>query len=154
MKSNIKTGCVTLLVCVTGATTHAFASTSLHVKNVATTRCLDVVDSQTGVDGGRVQAWTCLDAANQRWAFVGATIRNSSHGKCLDEIKTNPGHVQIWACTGAANQNWTRYNDGTIRNAWSGRCLDEDNNAGGDGNRIQTFNCISNQMNQKWNLAE
>ncbi len=113
--------------------------------------CLDVNAPDLGNNGGRVQAWACNRAPQQRWTYDAATraVRVAS-GLCLDvhapEAGTNGGRVQIWACNGQPQQQWTPGSNRSLRNA-RGLCLDvHAPDQRSNGARVQVWQCNDSQQ--------
>jgi hypothetical protein len=108
--------------------------------------CLDVHAPDIGNNGGRVQAWACNGARQQRWTYDAAAhaVRAAS-GLCLDvhapEAATNGGRVQVWACNGQPQQQWTPGANRSLRNA-RGLCLDvHAADQASNGARVQVWQC-------------
>jgi hypothetical protein len=113
--------------------------------------CLDVHAADIGNNGGRVQAWTCNLAPQQRWTYDPAAraVRVAS-GLCLDvhapDATSNGGRVQVWACNGQPQQQWTPGANRSLRNA-SGLCLDvHAPNQTHNGARVQVWQCNGSQQ--------
>ncbi len=66
-----------------------------------THRCLDV----NTVNYNDVQIWSCLQGANQKWAFRSVVIRGYG-GLCLTRPAGGSGSLTMQSCTGSAAQLW------------------------------------------------
>lgn len=113
--------------------------------------CLDVHAPDIGNNGGRVQAWACNGAPQQRWTYDAAAraVRVAS-GLCLDvhapQATTNGGRVQVWACNGQPQQQWTPGANRSLRNA-GGLCLDvHAADQTSNGARVQVWQCNGSQQ--------
>jgi hypothetical protein len=124
--------------------------------------CLDADTNTIGENGTVVQLWDCWGGANQLWNMLSdGTIMNLQSHRCLDAdaptINVNGTKVQLWDCNGGPNQkwNWPGYGYGTSvlgsanRNAQSYRCLDADAGGGGNGTKVQLWDCWGG-INQFW----
>jgi hypothetical protein len=113
--------------------------------------CLDVHAPDLGNNGGRVQAWTCNGAVQQRWTYdPAARAVRAASGLCLDvhapEATTNGGRVQVWACNGQPQQQWTPGANRSLRNA-GGLCLDvHAPDQTSNGARVQVWQCNGSQQ--------
>ncbi|WP_445548175.1 protein kinase domain-containing protein [Frankia sp. CiP1_Cm_nod1] len=138
---------------------------TLHSNRFGQGMCLDADINYQGVNGTRVQLWTCNGSVQQQWYYegdlhTGALIHSVKWpGMCLDAdtntIGSNGGKVQLWMCNGFAQQRWYYRNTAganAYQNGWGapyGRCLDADSNAGWDGTRVQLWEC-NQTTQQQW----
>lgn len=70
--------------------------------------CLAIENANPN-DGGRMIAWQCSSAPNQRWRARGRDIVSDLNGKCLavwEGQARNGQRVVTWGCNGSTNQNW------------------------------------------------
>lgn len=113
-------------------------------------RCLDV-DTNTAVNGNRVQLWDCGIATGQRWTlYPDDTLR--AFGKCLDidgNSTENFSPVQLWDCNGSGGQKWQHTANGALFNPQSGRCLDAPAGSTANGTWLQIYNC-NGLWTQRW----
>ena len=63
-------------------------------------------------NGAAVKQYQCHDGANQKWNFVGNTLRpDHAPHMCLDvwgSAKTDGGRLAIYQCHGGQNQQFSR----------------------------------------------
>jgi hypothetical protein len=132
--------------------------------------CLDLHNGRTE-DGTRIQIWRCNGSNNQKWSLTDAgEIRfgGPNSGKCatLANRSTADGTALVIAsCDGSESQRFIRHTDGTLRTRVGSttKCLDvrdvrtADFLAGrggpNNGQVVQLFQCVPDQINQKWNLS-
>jgi len=118
---------------------------------LTTDKCLNAASNN---DGAEVTIQTCRGSANQKWSFIGDSIKIFGD-KCL----TVPGGshndgttVQIDTCqSGNPSQQWN-YNKWVNMIVWQGRCLDLTGGNTNDGNKPALFNCYGGP-NQIWNVG-
>jgi hypothetical protein len=129
-----------------------WAAVNLHAEILVSGvgKCLDVHSPDKNKNGGKVQVWDCVQAAQQRW-----TLRNgqliSDVGKCLDvdssEQNRNGAKVQVWDCNQSIQQRWT-VKDGQLISGF-GKCLDVHfPDQYRNGAKVQVWDC--NQSIQQW----
>jgi hypothetical protein len=127
--------------------------------------CLDLQGGRTA-NGTPVQLWQCsaLGGANQRWTITAAgEIRFARvKKKCLTVPAA--GTAYLATCASPASQRFSLVPGGQIRlSAPPGRCLDVQGPADSqflagiglprNGARIQSFDCLPAQLNQRWNVT-
>ena len=126
-------------------------------------KCLDADANHLGVNGTRIQLWTCNGSTQQAFAFRGdgSIVSATSGGQfCLDAdlntIGTNGTKLQLWTCNSQAQQRWNYGGQGTgdIRSAYNGgKCIDADlNTIGANGTKMQLWDC-NGQRQQLWNVS-
>ena len=125
-------------------------------------KCLDADARHLGVNGTRLQLWTCNGTPQQRFAvrWDGSIVSETSDGKfCVDAdlntIANNGTVLQLWTCNGSAQQRWLYNGEGSgdIRSAVNGRCIDADlNTIARDGTRMQLWDC-NGQNQQRWSVS-
>ncbi|HEY0641534.1 MAG TPA: ricin-type beta-trefoil lectin domain protein [Pseudonocardiaceae bacterium] len=72
--------------------------------------CVDAL-SGLGRPGDALGLWPCGGGANQRWQFVGETLRGIN-GLCVDIANGNTANgaaLVVWGCHGGWNQRWQRW---------------------------------------------
>ncbi len=112
-------------------------------------KCLDV-PSGSFVDRAPVQMWTCNNSTAQKWTFDGDTVRIG--GKCLEVdagATANGSPIQIYTCNGTGAQRFVLSGAGDLVNPPANRCVDIKDWNGGDGARLQLWDCAGT-ANQKW----
>ncbi|RPD45049.1 T9SS C-terminal target domain-containing protein [Hymenobacter sediminis] len=119
------------------------------------------VSASSQANGGRVQQWGWVSAANQKWKLVDAgggyvRIVNLNSNKSLDIAGPSTADgalVHQWDWASADNQYWQILSngDGTYRiiNKYSGKALDVQNNSTADGAAIQQWT-YGGSDNQRW----
>jgi hypothetical protein len=131
-------------------------------------KCLDR-DNTNPNNGAKVQLWDCNGQPQQHWYFHYLNGQNylieNGLGRVLDAYAPCVGSdgckVQIWEYVpGNLNQVWWLWSDpftGWDRYqsaATSNMQLDADTNGGGaNGNKVQLWHYIDNQVNQTWGVA-
>ncbi|UOG77118.1 RICIN domain-containing protein [Hymenobacter tibetensis] len=119
------------------------------------------VSANSTANGGRVQQWGWVSAANQKWKLVDAgspyvRIVNVNSNKSLDIAGPSTADgalIHQWDWVSADNQYWQilANGDGTYRivNKYSGKALDVQNNSTADGAAIQQWT-YGGGDNQRW----
>jgi hypothetical protein len=106
-------------------------------------------------------------ALNQLWSIPGdGTIRYGGAGstKCLTAGWFQGGTFYLWDCVGTTDQSFTFYGDGSIRyhttadfcvdvQGWADSMYMHDQGLPYYGELLQSWPCLSVQVNQKWNLS-
>ncbi|SHN33668.1 M57 family metalloprotease [Chitinophaga sp. CF418] len=129
----------------------------------ASGKVVDVDANFINDNGTKVQQWSWLNGANQKWSFsyLGGgyyRITSAASGKVLDAdaniIAANGTRIQQWDWLGGDNQQWLLQPqaNGTyaIINKRSGKVLDVDaNNIANDGSIMQQWAWL-NGGNQRW----
>ncbi|MDD9937811.1 MAG: ricin-type beta-trefoil lectin domain protein [Myxococcales bacterium] len=126
--------------------------------------CLDLQNGNTA-NGTNVQMWECQDGnANQEWTIsdIGEVkFGGPNSNACLTAFW---GQVFIWECAFPDYQRFTFTANGEIRptfdpavcldvQGWTQEQYENGNGLPQSGLNVQTFNCIDEQMNQKWNFS-
>ncbi|NUR73860.1 MAG: sugar-binding protein [Hamadaea sp.] len=115
-------------------------------------KCVDV-DTNTAVNGNKVQLWDCGIATGQRWSIrADGTVR--AYGKCLDINGNGTAagtKVILWECNGVGGQQWRPQANGSLLNPQSGRCLDSPAGSTSNGAWLQIWDC-NGLYPQVWNL--
>jgi hypothetical protein len=127
--------------------------TSLGVRNLNSSKCLEIVDSSP-TKGAIAQQWGCVGQDGANWIFertgtAGVVlIRRASNGQCLeiDNSQDDNGvRAQQWNCNGQDGTYWriigVDYDALNIVNE-SGKCLEVQNSSKDDGARIQQWECV------------
>ena len=130
--------------------------------------CLDLKGGST-TPGNGVQLWDCsaYGGQNQRWTIVGAQIKYGAAGSahCLTASgATNGAAMVIQPCAQTTSQYFTFLPGGEIRpQSGTNLCLDAravtdsdylaGNGLPANGAAVQAYSCLTNQLNQKWNLS-
>lgn len=131
--------------------------------------CLDLPGGNTA-NSTPVQVWQCgaFGGSNQRWTIdTSRRIRFGTTNKCVTWVPTDGSSMFLWDCGAAPftnNQSFFFLPDGTMRlTTDTTRCVDVHANSSADylagfglpanGARLQTFTCLPDQLNQKWNLS-
>jgi len=116
-------------------------------------KCVDV-DTNTSVNGNKVQLYTCGIATGQQWSReTDGTIR--AFDKCLDIVgngTANLTKVELYDCNGVGGQQWVVRSDKSLYNPQSGRCLDDPSGVTTDGTQLQIYDC-NGLSTQQWNVA-
>ncbi|OON70102.1 hypothetical protein B0919_05010 [Hymenobacter sp. CRA2] len=127
-------------------------------------KALEVSASSTA-NGGRVQQWGWVGAANQKWKLVDAgggyvRIVNLNSNKSLDiagPSTVDGALIHQWDWASADNQYWliSDNGDGTYRilNKYSNKALDVKDNSTADGGAIQQWT-YSGGNNQRWYFSD
>jgi hypothetical protein len=117
----------------------------------------------TFANGTPVSVGTCTDDLSQRWSIdQNKRLRLVGTQRCLTWSPTLGASLFLFDCGGSANQTFEPRPDGSI--AFPGNnCVDVQAVRTADylsgfglprsGDRVQTFTCISDQLNQKWNIT-
>lgn len=132
--------------------------------------CLDANTAQGGVNGTRVQVWTCNQQSQQEWAFYRVSgniynIVNVRYQRCLDadfnNINQNGDQVQLWLCNGSPWQEWVfpalgepgPFNFATISCHYNFNVIDADNSRPiGNGSKVQLWTPTGG-YNQSWSTS-
>jgi hypothetical protein len=130
----------------------------------APAQCLDADINGGGVNGNKVQIWTCNGSPQQEWmagpGADGAWSLESMKfpGMCLDADLNGGGangtKVQLWRCNQQAQQSWYWYEDydlaiyNALFNNNQGIVLDRDINVPGNGAKVQLW--AKNFQSQQW----
>lgn len=134
--------------------------------------CLDVPGGQTA-NGTPLQMWKCLGNGNQRWRIdAGQHIKFGTTNKCVTWNATLGESLFLWDCGAApyaAQQTFAFAADGALTfNPGAPefdltQCVDVQGPTStqylsgiglpGNGSRVQTWTCLADQLNQKWNLS-
>jgi glucosylceramidase len=127
-------------------------------------KALEVSASSTA-NGGRVQQWGWVSAANQKWKLVDAgsgyvRIVNLNSNKSLDIAGPSTADgalIHQWDWASQDSQYWQILSngDGTYRiiNKYSGKALDVQNNSTADGAAVQQWT-YSGGNNQRWYFSD
>ena len=108
--------------------------------------------SAAGVDGTRLEIWTCDGTASQQWTFSGSTIRSA--GLCMDAAgagTANGTPVQVARCSGNPAQQFQLQSNGYVYSPYAGGCLDVYKLGTDNGAKLQLWDC-ANTTNQIWTL--
>ncbi len=163
-----------LVICGQGMTAvHARAATFagnywVHLDVAENPWCLDANTTQGGVNGTRVQIWTCNQQSQQEWAFYQVSgdiydVVNVRFGKCLDadfnHINQNGDQVQLWTCNGSQWQQWVFPGIGgsplgifPFSCYYNLNALDADNSRPiGNGTKVQLW-WPTGGLNQNWSI--
>jgi glucosylceramidase len=123
------------------------------------------VSASSQANGGRVQQWGWVGAANQKWKLVDAgggyvRIVNLNSNKSLDIAGPSTADgalIHQWDWASADNQYWQVLDngDGTYRiiSKYSGKALDVQNNSTADGAAIQQW-IYGGSNNQRWYFSD
>jgi hypothetical protein len=150
-------GQTTFTIVAVPSLTGAYRATSGPVILELGGKCLDDANDSS-VNGNKVQIWTCLGDAAQKWQYrPGANPGGAGtlmlNGKCLDITNSgtaNGSKVQLWSCTGGANQQWGIVGPGSeLYNPASGRCLDDTGQSMTNGTQVDIYDCTG-VSNQAW----
>jgi hypothetical protein len=131
--------------------------------------CLDLPGGNT-TNGTPLQVWQCgaLGGNNQRWSIdTSRRIHFGATNKCVTAVTTSGAALFLWDCGAAPhanNQAFTFAADGSLKMASSpASCADVQGpttaqylagqGVPGNGAPVQTFTCVADQLNQKWNLS-
>ncbi|KAJ8519999.1 hypothetical protein ONZ45_g3146 [Pleurotus djamor] len=123
--------------------------------NGRTNKCLDV-RANVQQSGTPVQIFDCNGSSAQNWEIdVGQTlVRLSGTTLCLD-AGANPGNgaqmvVSSCSLSNLAGEIWVLTPDNRIALEGKGLCLDLPEGNTANGNFIQTWQCVDNDINQVW----
>ncbi|MFK0283203.1 RICIN domain-containing protein [Streptomyces sp. NPDC090499] len=121
---------------------------SFTLKGSNSGRCLDVPNSQTGV---QVQIWDCSGNANQTITQTTAgELRVAGNCLAADGDGTTPGtKLILWSCNGKTSQKWWFRLDGSVINRSNGLAIDVANWATANGSKVQLWTALGNAT-QKW----
>jgi hypothetical protein len=73
----------------------------------------------------------------------------SQASKCLQAANVNGAQVVLADCTGGSSQEWTFTGKGTVT-LYGTKCLDVTNGVNSNGNKLQVWDCGTNNPNQQW----
>ncbi|PSL34960.1 ricin-type beta-trefoil lectin protein [Chitinophaga ginsengisoli] len=146
---------------ITGS--NPIADGNYRIVSEASGKVVDVDANFINDNGTKVQQWSWLDGANQKWSFTYLgngyyRITSLASGKVLDAdaniIARNGAKIQQWDWLGGDNQQWVLQPQGNgtfaIINKRSAKVLDVDaNNIGSDGSIMQQWAWL-NGNNQRW----
>jgi hypothetical protein len=113
-------------------------------------KCVDVPNGNFA-DGQRLVVWNCTGATNQRFEYVGETLR-TQNGKCMDVAwgsRDNGAAIQLATCSGNAAQRFVLTAAGDLVNPQADKCVDiagwnPENDA-----VLHLWDCVGG-ANQKW----
>ncbi len=129
--------------------------------------CLDVPGGNSA-NGTALQMWQCgaLGGANQKFRVdTSRRIVYGASNKCVTWTTTQGASLFLWDCGGApyaGQQAFAFGADGSLSfggtccvdvQAWTTAQYLAGQGLPGNGARVQTFQCIGHQLNQKWNLS-
>jgi hypothetical protein len=149
-----------------------FTMNNMSLRNGWGGLCLDLINGDT-TNGNNVQLYTCgaLGGDNQQWTVrTDNKIQFGNTNKCLTYTGNNTNLFTIWDCgAGGKYQTFVFGSDGSIKlSQFPGKCADAQawttaqyapawptsgQGLPTNGARIQTYDCIASQINQKWNLS-
>ncbi|WP_432984319.1 glycoside hydrolase family 64 protein [Dactylosporangium sp. CA-233914] len=139
-----------------GGTTTPPPTNTGTVKSIASNwngKCIDV-PNWNFADGQRLIVWNCTGGTNQKWNFVGGTLR-TENGKCMDVAwgsSANGTAIQIANCSGNAAQQFVLSAAGDLVNPQANKCVDiKDWNPNNDA-LLQLWDCAGT-ANQKWHTV-
>jgi hypothetical protein len=145
---------------LSATTAQSRASTLGYVKNRHSGKCL-TVHGASKANNARVDQYTCVGRANQRWRFewtggITYALRNENSGKCLTvhgASKAKGAHIDQYTCVGASNQSF-RINIPTpsrtqIVPTHSGKCLDVQGGSKANNAPVIQWTC-NGRSNQLW----
>ncbi|WP_406314313.1 beta-1,3-glucanase family protein [Streptosporangium sp. NBC_01639] len=113
-------------------------------------KCVDVPGGNFS-DGVQLVAYGCNGGANQRWTFIGGTLRTQNN-KCMDVAwgsRDNGAVIQIATCSGNPAQQFVLNGAGDLVNPQAGKCVDIKGWNGNDGAPLNLWECTGG-ANQKW----
>ncbi|MFD5831277.1 beta-1,3-glucanase family protein [Lentzea sp. NPDC060358] len=116
-------------------------------------KCIDV-PNWNFADGQRLIVWNCTGGTNQKFEFVGGTLRTENN-KCMDVAwgsTANGAAVQLATCSGNPAQQFVLSGAGDLVNPQANKCVDiagwnPDNDA-----VLHMWDCVGG-ANQKWHRA-
>jgi hypothetical protein len=151
--------------CAPGAASQRFPLSDVHVRGWGGL-CLDVPGGNTA-NYTALQMWKCgaLGGANQKFRVdTSRRIAFAGTNKCLTWSAVQGASIFLHDCGGAyaAQQAFGFAVDGSLTTS-GGRCVDVEAWTSGQylagqglprsGARVQTYSCLADQTNQKWNLS-
>ncbi len=116
-------------------------------------KCIDV-PAGNFADGQRLSVWDCHGGVNQRWEFVGGTLRTQNN-MCMDVAwgsHDNGAAIQIVTCNGNPAQQFVLNNAGDLVNPQADKCVDIAGWNGDNGALLHLWQCVGG-ANQKWHRA-
>jgi hypothetical protein len=124
--------------------------------------CLETPGSYA--NGTPVRMGTCNDDGRQRWAIdTMKRIRLIGTQSCLTWSSTVGASLVMWGCGGSSAQNFDMLADGSLSFLGGTRCVDVQGPSTAQyvtgvglprpGDRVQTYTCVADQQNQKWNIG-
>jgi hypothetical protein len=131
-----------------------------YVKNRHSGKCL-TVHGGSKANNAKVDQYTCVGAANQRWNFewTGGSayaLRNVNSGKCLTvhgASKAKGAKVDQYTCVGTANQsfllNISTPSNTPLRPRHSGKCIDVKGASTANNAAVIQWSC-NGRSNQRW----
>ncbi len=134
-----------------------------YVRNVHSGKCL-TVHGGSKADNARVDQYTCVGAANQRWSFEwtgGLTynLRNINSGKCLTVHgggTANGAVIDQYTCVGQANQsfavNISKPTNTQLLIMSSRKCVDVQGASQANNAPVIQWSCNGGH-NQSWNYS-
>ena len=134
----------------TGGGTQPPPTTTTSIVSNWNNKCVDVPNWNFN-DGQRLIVWDCTGGTNQRWQWVGGTLRTENN-KCMDVAwgATNDGApVQIASCSGNPAQQFVLNANGDLVNPQANKCVDiAEWNPNNDA-VLHMWTCVGG-ANQKW----
>lgn len=134
----------------TGGGTQPPPTTTSSIVSTWHGKCVDVPNWNFN-DGQRLIVWNCTGGTNQRWQWVGGTLRTENN-KCMDVAwgATNDGApVQIATCSGNPAQQFVLNANGDLVNPQANKCVDiAEMNPNNDA-VLHLWTCVGG-ANQKW----
>lgn len=138
------------------------------INATTSSQCLDANSNSYGLNGDRLQLWSCNTHPEQIWAFLFGGTANTGHitsanGLCLDadsnDYPNDGDHLQLWSCNNNPEQIWGfrlipgSAQVGQFYNAsHPGMCVDADSNDyPANGDPVQLWACANNSR-QDWRL--
>ncbi|MFF0232451.1 beta-1,3-glucanase family protein [Micromonospora sp. NPDC005254] len=113
-------------------------------------KCIDVPNWNFN-DGQRLIVWNCTDGTNQRWEFVGGTLRTQNN-KCMDVAwgsTADGAAIQIATCSGNPAQQFVLSGAGDLVNPQANKCVDIKDWDPNNDAVLQLWTC-NGGANQKW----
>jgi streptogrisin C len=113
-------------------------------------KCIDVSNGNFN-DGQQLQVWDCAGNVNQRFEFVGGTLRTQNN-KCMDVAwgsSADGTAIQIVTCNGNAAQQFVLSGAGDLVNPQANKCVDIAAWNGNNGAPLHLWTCTGG-ANQKW----
>ncbi len=118
----------------------------------------------TYANGTAVRVGTCTDDLRQRWSIdTLRRVRLVGTNSCLTWSPTVGASLFMWDCGGSANQSFDMLADGSLAFSGGSRCVDVQGPSTAQyvagvglprsGDRVQTYTCVADQQNQKWNIG-
>ena len=134
----------------------------IELQDLGNGTCVNFSASDGG-NGGRIQQWQCLSASPQEQLTVeykpgnDPILADVGNGTCINFSKSNAGNggvIQQWACLfsspqeqvkveGSGDLNTNGNADALIQDVGNGTCVNFSASDGGNGGRIQQWQCLS-----------